>query len=173
MALEIRTKEKMMEVLANPSVSGPENAYYMLRGNPNITIWENGKYGNEFIKTYGHYHIHGESETYKVLFGEGISIVQHRTKEDSVDRVDLRKVKAGDIVQVPSGTWGHAFANTGSTYLITSDDAPNDASHAQNDYLPIKEKHGMAYYILEKEGKVIIEKNPNYQNLPQAEWVEG
>ncbi len=163
----------MSEVLFDPSAEGPENAYYMMRGNPNITIWESGKYGSEFVKTYGHYHLHGESEIYKVLFGEGVSIVQHRTKDGSIDEVTLRKVKSGDTVEVPPGDWGHAFANTGETYLITSDDAPNDATHAQNEYLPIKEKRGMAYYILEKDGQVIIEKNPNYQDLPEAKWVEG
>lgn len=171
MALEIRTREKMQEVLKDPASTGPDSAYYMMRGNPNITTWEPGKYGEEFVKTYGHYHLHNEKETYNFLFGEGVGILQHRGQDGEVDEVRLVKVKQGDKVEVPEG-WGHAFANTGNTYLIASDNAPADASHNQNDYLPIKEKKGMAYYFLEKDGKLEVEPNPSYQNLPEPVWIE-
>jgi len=172
MALEIRTKEKLKEVLRDPSAQGPDNAYYMMRGIPNITIWEPGFYGQEFNKTYGHYHLHNEPETYQVLFGEGIGILQHRSESGEVYEVRLVKVKQGDTVKVPQGAWGHAFANTGKTYLITSDDARSDASHSQNDYLPVKEKQGMAYYIVTEGGEVKIIPNPNYKNLPDPKWVD-
>jgi len=172
MALEIRTKEKMTEVLRDPKAEGPENAYYMMRGKPNITIWEPGSYGSEFNKAYGHYHVHNEPETYQVLFGTGVGILQHRNENNEVDEVRLVKAKAGDTVKVPPGAWGHAFANVGETYFITSDDAPSDASHAQNDYLPIKETGGMAYFIINEGGEVKIVPNPKYKNLPQPKWVD-
>lgn len=172
MALELRTKEKMQEVLMDPESQGPENAYYMLRGTPNVTVWEVGRYGQEYIKTYGHYHIGNQPETYKILFGQGIGILQHRNGSGEVDEIRLVKAKAGDTVHVPAGPWGHAFVNVGTTYFITEDDAPNDASHAQNDYLPMKDKHGMAYYIVEENDEPKAVPNSHYQNLPEPTWVE-
>src|SRR3989338_9245201 len=75
-----RTHEKMREVLMDPSAgSGPAVHYHMVRGGSdqrNITIWEPGKVGDEYIKTYGHYHVGKLDETYWVLFGEGIVLVQ-------------------------------------------------------------------------------------------------
>ncbi|MDP2671700.1 MAG: glucose-6-phosphate isomerase family protein [bacterium] len=172
MVLETRTKEKIKEVLLNPDSDGPEAAYYILRGRPNITIWEAGKYGEEYVKTYGHYHLHNEKENYTFLFGEGVGVLQHRDQSGEVGEVRLVKVKSGNKVEIPAG-WGHAFVNTGKTYLISSDDAPEDASHSQNDYRPIQEKRGMAYYIIEKDGKLEAVPNPNYKNLPEPEWVEA
>ncbi len=172
MALEIRTKEKMSEVLLDPKADGLENAYYMMRGTPNVTIWEPGLYGEEFNKTYGHYHLHNEPETYKVLFGDGVGILQHRNDQNQVDEVRLVKVKPGDTVKVPQGAWGHAFANVGQTYFITTDDASSDASHSQNDYLPMKEKHGMAYYITSVNGEAKAVANSHYQNLPEPKWMD-
>ena len=55
-----RTHEKMKEVLLHPDAVGPEIHYYMIRGGKikkNITVWETGTVGGEYIKTYGHYHV--------------------------------------------------------------------------------------------------------------------
>ena len=44
----------------DPNSPGPEIQYHMIRGGTkqrNITIWEPGKIGGEYIKTYGHYHV--------------------------------------------------------------------------------------------------------------------
>ena len=61
-----RTHEKMQEVLMQPEASGPAIHYYMIRGGSNkrnITVWEAGTVGNEYIKTYGHYHLGNLDET--------------------------------------------------------------------------------------------------------------
>ena len=62
-----RTYEKMKEVFMDPTAAGAEIQYHMVRGGSdqrNITIWEPGKVGEEYIKTYGHYHVGNLDETY-------------------------------------------------------------------------------------------------------------
>ena len=74
-----RSQTEMKDVLMDPGVSGPEVHYYMIRGGKikkNITVWEVGKIGDEYIKTYGHYHVGDLDETYWVVAGEGVVLLQ-------------------------------------------------------------------------------------------------
>jgi len=51
-----RTYEKMQEVLMDPRAPGSEIQYHMVRGGTNqrnITVWEPGKVGGEYIKLTG------------------------------------------------------------------------------------------------------------------------
>ena len=67
-----RTHEKMRDVLMHPDEKGPNIHYYMIRGGidkSNITVWENGTIGGEYIKAYGHYHVGNLEEVYYVLQG--------------------------------------------------------------------------------------------------------
>lgn len=179
-----RTHEKMKEVLMNPQVQGPDIHYYMVRGGSkktNITIWEPGTVGGEYIKAYGHYHIGKLDETYTVLQGEGFVIMQKRKMgadgkpiDGEIESFTAVKVKAGDSVFIPSGM-GHYAVNTGTTWLVTSDDSPVNfeekdpvslPGHA--DYEPFKKLRGGAYYIVEKNGKPEFVKNPNYKTVPSV-----
>ena len=177
--LAVRTHEKMQEVLMHPDASGPAVHYYMIRGGSekrNITIWENGTVGGEYIKTYGHYHVGDLDETYQVIEGEGIALLQKLVTENGVPQIDrveefkAIKVKAGDSVYMPAG-YGHLVVNTGKTWLVTSDDSPvlgvNDSAsmpgHA--DYEPIKKMRGFAYYVVEKDGAPTLVRNPLYKEV--------
>ncbi len=177
-----RDHEKMKEVLLHPDASGPEIHYYMIRGGinkGNITVWETGTVGGEYIKTYGHYHVGEIFETYYVLDGKGVVLLQTR-KMDSDDEIVsfyAIKVKPGDKVFIPSGT-GHLAANTGDTWFVTADDSPVNfeekdpvslPGHA--DYEPVKKLRGFAYYLIEKNGKPILVKNPNYKVVPESKWL--
>ena len=151
------------------NASGPEEFYFMIRGGPSITIWNPGKVGDEYVKTYGHCHKHNEPETYWVLHGEGIFLMQKMgEKIDEVEEIKIQKAKAGDVVEVPRG-WGHVACNIGKEFLVTADNSPSDAEHSQNDYVPIKNMQGFAYYIVEKEGKPALVINPRYKKVPKAE----
>ena len=166
--MSARTLEKMREILMEPDASGPEDMYYMIRGNPNVTVWNPGSVGKEYVKTYGHYHKHDEPETYHVLHGEGIFFMQKMGKKiDEIEEIKVQKAKAGDAIKIPSG-WGHFACNIGKTFLVTVDDAPSDAEHNQNDYTPIQKMHGFAYYIVEKDGKPILARNHNYKKVPDV-----
>ncbi|MBI4999798.1 hypothetical protein HZB97_03450, partial [Candidatus Gottesmanbacteria bacterium] len=123
-----RTHEEMRPVLMKPEATGPEVHYYMIRGGTdkkNITVWESGTVGGEYIKTYGHYHVGKLDETYWVIYGEGIVLLQTRKMDSSGQPIDDEiesfkaiHVKAGDHVFIPSGT-GHLVANIGNTWLVT------------------------------------------------------
>lgn len=166
----------------NPEASGPEVHYYMIRGGSekkNITVWESGTVGGEYIKTYGHYHIIDFSETYWIIEGEGILLLQTRQKDengkdidDKVESFQAIKVKAGDEIKIPA-LCGHLVVNTGKTWLVTSDDSPvnldDSASMPQHaDYEAVKKMKGFAYYVVEKDSKPTLVKNENYSFVPEA-----
>lgn len=184
-----RTHEKMKDVLMNPKAKGPEIHYYMIRGGrekKNITIWQTGTVGGEYIKTYGHYHVGGLDEVYLIAFGEGIALLQRRATDtkghpiaDKIVDFKVIKVRPGDEVYMPAD-YAHLLVNTGDSYLVTVDDSPveflDSKSQAKNeasmpghaDYEPIKKMHGFAYYVVEKEGKPVLVKNPKYKKVPEV-----
>lgn len=182
-----RPQEKMKEVLMDPNAPGPEIHYYMIRGGKdkkNITVWETGTVGGEYIKTYGHYHVGKLDETYWVIAGEGIVLLQTRKVsgdgnpiDDEIDKFYAIKVKAGDSVFIPSET-GHLVVNTGKTWLVTADDSPVNFAEADPvslpghaDYEAVKKMRGFAYYVVEKDGQPELVKNDNYKVVPEPSWL--
>lgn len=182
-----REHEMMKDVLLHPEAEGPQIHYYMIRGGKdkrNITIWETGTVGGEYIKTYGHYHVGKLDETYWIIQGEGIVILQKRKADSSGNPIDDEIesfyaiiVKAGDRIFIPSGT-GHLVANTGKTWLVTSDDSPVNfeevdpvslPGHA--DYEAVKKMRGFAYFVVEENCQPSLAKNPNYKSIPEPLWL--
>ena len=85
-----RSHEKMQEVLMDPDGKGPAIHYYMIRGGKdqrNITVWEPGTISGEYIKTYGHYHVGELDETYWILFGEGIALLQKLATDENGEMI--------------------------------------------------------------------------------------
>lgn len=174
-----RDHQMMTEVNMDPKASGPDVYYHLVRGGVdlrNFTIWEPGKVGKEYIKTYGHYHVGDISETYWIVYGEGITIAQKRAgdSDDQIEQIRIIRVKVGDAVYMPRG-WAHAAVNIGKTFFATADDSPVNfedvdpsslPGHA--DYEPIKKMRGMAYYIVEESGQPALVKNPSYKKVPEA-----
>jgi glucose-6-phosphate isomerase, archaeal len=177
-----RSHEKMKEVLMYPEAEGPEIHYYMIRGGKdktNITIWEVGTVGGEYIKTYGHYHVGDLDETYTIASGEGIVLLQTRkdNKDDEIESFYAIPVKAGDKVFIPSGT-GHLVVNTGKVWLVTVDDSLVNFAEVDPvslpghaDYEPVKKLKGFAYYCIEENGKPVLVKNENYKVIPETKWL--
>ena len=182
-----RSHEKMKEVLMHPGAPGPAIHYYMIRGGKdktNITVWESGTVGGEYIKTYGHYHIGHLDETYTIAAGEGVILLQNRKKDVNDNPIDDEivefyaiKVKVGDKVFIPSGR-GHLACNIGQVWFVTIDDSPVNFAEAgpvslpgHADYEPIKKLRGFAYYMVEEGGKPTLVKNPSYKVVPQAQWL--
>lgn len=172
----------------DPYAQGPKVHYHMVRGGAdqrNITVWEPGKVGEEYIKTYGHYHVGKLDETYWVLFGEGIVLVQKRSVANSqpvnneIDEMYAVHVKQGDAIFIPA-EWGHLVANISKTFFVTADDSPVNfeevdpvslPGHA--DYEAVKEMQGFAYYVVEREGKPTLVKNPKYSKVPSVEIISS
>ena len=182
-AFASRTHQKMQEVLMDPSAEGPAVHYYMIRGGSkkrNVTVWEPGTVGGEYIKIYGHYHVGDLDETYWVVQGKGIALLQKMVVENGVpqpDRIEEFKavtVKAGESVYMPSG-YGHLVVNTGSEWLVTVDDSPVEGAgdsalmpgHA--DYELVKKMHGFAYYVVERDGKPALVANKLYKEVREKD----
>ncbi len=176
-----RKHEKMQDVLMDPNGEGPAVHYYMIRGGVqqrNTTVWEPGTISREYIKTYGHYHVGSLSETYSIVFGQGVALMQRLAVDsdgeliaDQVEEFKAILVKAGDEIFMPEG-FGHLLANTGETYFVCIDDSPVDfedrdpvsfPGHAN--YELVKKMRGFAYYVIEHEGKPALKKNSNYKSI--------
>lgn len=176
-----RTHEKMQEVLKNPEAIGPSIHYYMIRGGKdqrNITVWEPGRVGDEYIKTYGHYHVGKLDETYWILYGQGVVLLQKRALDqqgnpinDEIEDFQAKIVKPGDKIFLPSA-YGHLVVNTSTTYFVTADDSPvhfddpdpvSLPGHA--DYKAVQSMKGFAYYVVEKDGKPALSPNPSYKKI--------
>ena len=183
-AYAARTHEKMKEVLMDPAAAGPAIHYYMIRGGSkkrNITVWESGKVGGEYIKTYGHYHVGDLDETYWIVQGEGIALLQKMVvdngvpQEDCIEEFRAIRVKAGDSVYMPPG-YGHLVVNTGTEWFVTADDSPVEGAddsasmpgHA--DYEPVKRMRGFAYYVIEKNGAPLLVPNPLYKEVQKKDF---
>lgn len=184
-----RTQEKMSDVLMDPTATGPAIHYHMVRGGSdqrNITVWEPGKIGGEYIKTYGHYHVGALDETYWILYGEGVAILQQRALDqegkpidDEIENVYAVHVKPGDSLFIPS-EWGHLVANISSTFFATADDSPVNfeevdpvslPGHA--DYEAVKRMQGFCYYVVEKDGQPALVKNEKYKRIPDIQIIEA
>lgn len=118
-----------------------------------ISIVFPGKIGNEYYMTKGHFHrIKNTAEIYLTLKGEGKLVMQNPD-----NRSKVVEMKEGSISYIPP-YWAHRTVNTGTEPLVFFGVYRGDAGH---NYGIIEEK-GMAKLILEKNGKVVIEDNPNY-----------
>lgn len=175
-----RTHEKMQDVLMSPEASGPAIHYYMIRGGSkkkNVTVWETGTIGSEYIKTYGHYHIGDLDETYWIVQGQGIALLQKMALDESgqpmpdvIDEFKAIPVKAGDSVYMPAG-YGHLVVNTGSEWLVTADNSPvegagdNASMPGHADYEIVRKMRGFAYYCIEKDGAPALVRNPLYREI--------
>lgn len=176
-----RSDEKMRDVLMDPSGIGPATHYYMIRGGSeqkNTTVWEPGTISGEYIKTYGHYHVGELSETYWIVYGQGVALLQKLVEDENGSMIPDRvaefkaiQVKSGDEIFMPE-KFGHLLVNTGNTYLVCIDDSPVDfedrdpvsfPGHAN--YEIVKQMRGFAYYVVEKEGKPALKKNPHYKEI--------
>ena len=179
-----RTHEQMRDVMMDPTAPGPTVHYYMIRGGSkkrNITVWESGTVGGEYIKTYGHYHIGDISETYRVLEGEGIVLLQKVAEENGVpvaDRVaefKVVRVKAGNSVRMPAG-YGHVLVNTGGSQLVTIDSSPVEGPDnmatlpGRVDYEMVRQMRGFAYYVVEKDGTPVLVRNPRYREIAKTDF---
>ncbi len=167
----------------SPESAGPAVHYHMIRGGTskkNVTVWESGLVGGEYIKAYGHYHVTDFTETYWIVSGEGILLLQMRKKDaagawidNEIESFKALRVKAGDSIAIPPFA-GHLLVNTGPTWLVTTDDSPVDLSgdsasmpkHA--DYEAVKKMRGFAHYVVNQDGTPTLVKNPNYITVPDA-----
>jgi glucose-6-phosphate isomerase len=169
----VRRVRQMQEILLSANLPPEQPVYYVLRltdsrygPEPNITIIPPARLGAEFPKTYGHFHQHQEPETYRVLYGKALVLLQ-KMQEGEVEEVRVLRGEVGETLQVPEG-YGHCLINATDDLLITADWEAASAGHL---YDLIRKNKGMAYYLLEKEGKPMWQPNRHYGQLPRIKDV--
>jgi len=159
-----RSLDEMRPVLMDPNASGPDPVYVAYKdldnGWVNQTEVANGLYGQEYPKTFGHLHLDSKDETYFVNQGTALLVLQNETE------VLVIKLLAGQKYTIPH-QYAHCLVNIGNEKLITFDDHLDP----QSDYEVIKNKHGLAYYIINENGQPKAVANPNYQNPPPVKWI--
>lgn len=172
----VRTRKDLSQVLYNPQAAGPDPVYLVLSGVAdgdweNVTITSNGLLDKEYPKTFGHYHPDNSPiETYKVLHGQGVFLLQEKFTENGiwiknkVKNVVIVKAEKDETITI-TPNWGHSSSNLGNSPLVTLDNWKN--GHTPDDYEPIKELKGMAYYLIAEDGKFDLVQNPNYLNSPK------
>lgn len=117
------------------------------------TIIYPGRIGEEYYFTKGHFHEkESTSEVYIGLEGEGLILMQ-----DRMGKVTSLEIRPEVIVYIPSNT-AHRSVNTGNGRLVFFAAYPSDAGH---DYESIERK-GFAEVVVERNGKPVIESNPNF-----------
>ena len=129
-----------------------------------ITVIPPRMLGCEYVKTAGHYHplVPGTDTTfpeiYEVLSGKARYLLQ-KPDGEGIEDVVLIEASEGDKVIIPPG-YGHLTINASNKVLRMANWVARDFESL---YLPIKEKGGGAYFLLD-EG---IVKNPQYDFVPE------
>lgn len=180
-----RTHAEMKDVLMDPNAKGPEIHYYMIRGGKNqknITVWEAGTVGGEYIKTFGHYHVGKLDETYWFIYGKGVLLLQKLAVDekgemiaDAVAEFKAILVSPGQSLFIPAG-FGHLVANISETYFVTADDSPVNFEEKDPTSLPghanyelVRKMHGFAYFVVEHNGKPALKRNPRYKTIEKED----
>ena len=189
MNFSTRKAEQIKKVMLDPEADIPHNTYYMLRNIPglskgsqrlDLTILPAIKLGQEFNKTFGHIHQGNEPETYKLLLGEALFLLQKFSLEGNkpglkeferpitVEKIKIIHPNRGEIVEIPSG-WHHETINIGNLPLILVNWIP---ANTKNYYHLVEEMHGFGYYIIDnnEDGYELVE-NKNYTEVPEAELI--
>jgi len=177
---DVRHLDDMREVLYDKDFAknSPDmDLYYMYRKveerdglKSSITITLAKMLGKEFNKTYGHDHNGNHAETYTVLDGEAIFLMQ-KTKNDVVQDVFAIKATKGQTAIIPAG-YGHVTINPSSDVDLKTTDWT--AVDCKNNYELIKKLEGACYfYILQPgSGQASWIKNENYKSVPELRFKE-
>ncbi|MBE8540527.1 glucose-6-phosphate isomerase family protein [Geoglobus acetivorans] len=124
--------------------------------------------GDEYIKTYGHYHPKAGKlsfpEVYQVIEGKALFIIQKRSNEDDqIEDVVAVEVEEGEIIIVPP-EYGHVMVNRTDRRLVTSNWVCRNFSSI---YEPYTNLRGACYYLT-RLGWV---KNTNYAAVPELRFA--
>jgi glucose-6-phosphate isomerase len=131
-----------------------------------ITVLHPGMIGQEYSKTYGHYHVGEGTEVYKILSGTSLLLIQKPNFNfEEVEAVRFIKLTAGQSFETPSG-WGHTLINISNTPVIMLDHRIPSVDHL---YSVFAKKKGPAYYVIEKDGQMKLEANSNYGQVPKPQ----
>ena len=137
-----------------------------------ITIIMPGQVNGECKKTSGHYHgwnperTHTFGEVYEVIEGTALFVLQRadnfneEPEHVKIEDLIFVTVPAGKTLLVPPD-YGHCSVNIGDGPLVFSNVA---YTKCPVQYESVRHYHGMAYYVVKEDGKILLRKNENYRD---------
>lgn len=145
-----------------------------------ITIIMPGQVNGECKKTSGHYHgwnpekTNTYAEVYEVIKGTALYILQKSDNFDAEDPADVRvddlifaTVHEGETILIPPN-YGHCSVNIGDGPLVFSNLA---YVPCPVHYGPVKQFHGMSFYVMVENGEVKLKANDKYVDVPKAKFA--
>lgn len=145
--------------------------------------------GIEFVKTFGHYNDinsnnkYGTIELIEIVYGAGAVIIQRARKKanyvpgttidkiysfDELDEIYILKVTKGDKLLIPPG-YGYTLINTKNQILVAGTLSSKNRIPVCDPYLDM---HGAGYYLIRKNARQEIVKNPKYKILPKIKKIK-
>ncbi len=121
--------------------------------------------GNEFPKTFGHYHQSNNPELYEVIEGQALFLCQkHSGNYLEIDEAYLIKAESGDSIIVLPG-FSMTTINYGQSNVLMSNWVNNEI---KNEYQLFSELQGACYYVLKGENSSFkFLKNNKYKKVPE------
>ncbi|MBI2446870.1 MAG: hypothetical protein HYV51_03625 [Parcubacteria group bacterium] len=117
----------------------------------------------EFVKTAGHYHKKPYPEVYEVLVGRAYFLIQSKSA------AYLTEAGPGEKFVIPP-SFGHNTINVFNEPLLIANFVSEKAEY---NYEPYKNNHGAMYYFVSGGELVNIEKNPNYNSVPEIQKIRA
>lgn len=160
------TKADVKDVLMDGKSGGVKEPYFVIRSenDQNLTVINPGVNGMEFNKTHGFVNKLVGPIIYRCIYGHGVIIIQKNDLDGSAKEVRVLGLRPGVEVEIPAG-YAHTIVNTGKNFLITVDNGPKPGINQDLDTL--RQRQGLAYYVIDKKGEISFDKNPNYPYHPQ------
>jgi len=129
-----------------------------------VTVLRPGQLGRQAVRTVGHIHTkiiqesgptykQRPSETYQVLYGNGLFYLQHEKKNIA----HIIRAKMGSMVYIP-GEYGHITINASRTKPLVIANIFIRKKHS-SDYGFFRKTHGPKFFPVWKKSKIIFEPN--------------
>ncbi|MCA9374756.1 hypothetical protein KC622_00325 [Candidatus Dojkabacteria bacterium] len=161
--------EDVRNQLLNQDLSYPETFYnkYLSLDQDNILdqkglrlntyVIPSNLAGIEYVKTRAN-RLKTHPKILEVLYGGGVIILQRYTEDGNTD-VILTKIKRDQKIIVPPD-FAMVLVNTRQSTLVVSEIYQKDLRHSAS----LDEMKGMNYYVIRKNAKQEIVRNPNYRD---------
>lgn len=160
-----KTADDLKPVLIDQTGQKIKIPYYLIEDKGQVIFAvAPGHNGIEFNKTVGYLSSFPGMQTYQCLYGSGILLMQRNDEFGEAKEFKMVTLNSGKQVTVPAG-WAVCLVNTGSSLLVVLRNSVLEEKY--RDSKPIIEKKGLAYYLIEKKGEIVFEKNSNYKIHPQ------
>lgn len=159
-----KNQKDLKPILMEPEVLGVKNPYYIIREDSRvILVIAQGKNGVEFNKTTCFFSNSLGVNVYQCLYGQGIFLMQRNDEAGEAKEFKVVTLSQGRQVEVPAGL-AICIINVGRNFLVVHGPL---IENEEPENKTIIERHGLAYYVIEKKGEIAFEQNLNYSVHPQ------